>query len=481
MPHKEIDLAKQLEGGVVVVDTSSLLMAGIGLLSSLKNCEIVIPAIVVRELEDKRSHATIGFLARQWLRLLEDLRLEFNNQLATGVTVSDYPDLTISVQPNHSNQDVLPKHLQNGSHDSTILAVAKRLSDEGKKIRLLSNDLPMRLHSTLDLQIPAYKFSATQIIGAKPFDGRYTIELTEDEYSDLEMNSSRGEIFKEGVPFKYKNDFLERLPEDHSNTAFINIEIPNGIKVGEVILRNGNFEPVTRKMKANGITGRTTEQDVAISYLRKSVDELPIVSIGGSAGTGKTLITMAVALDEWKHHRYRSIIVLRSLHELGEGQEMGFLPGTVEDKMSAWAGAVYDALDVIAETKKPTRKNNTENTGVTNAQEEEAKKLKSIVNVSPITYLRGRSLANSFIVLEEAQNFSRSEILNILSRAGEGSKVVMTFDAAQVDNKFLQAGKDADIWSVVDSLKNEHLFAHITLKKTERSEVAELASRILEA
>ena len=103
-----------------------------------------------------------------------------------------------------------------------------------------------------------------------------------------------------------------------------------------------------------------------------------------------------------------------------------------------------------------------------------------MVEIAPITFLRGRSLANTFIILEEAQNFSRSEILNILSRAGVGSKIVLTFDAAQVDNRFLQSGKNADIWSVVDSLNDSELFAHVTLQKTERSQVAELASGLLE-
>ena len=149
---------------------------------------------------------------------------------------------------------------------------------------------------------------------------------------------------------------------------------------------------------------------------------------------------------------------------MGQGQEMGFLPGNVDEKMEAWAGAVFDAIDVLA-----------------NAEQSLVKQFREIVEISPITYLRGRSLANTFIILEEAQNFSRSEILNILSRVGQDSKVVLTFDAAQVDNRFLQSGKHADIWSVIEDLKTNKLFAHITLVRTERSEVAELASRILES
>ena len=230
------------------------------------------------------------------------------------------------------------------------------------------------------------------------------------------------------------------------------------------VLHGSRLEPLKRKTRAARVVARTKEQDVAVAYLKSAACGVPIVSLGGSAGTGKTLLAVASAIDEWQARNYQKVIVFRSLHEMGQGQEMGFLPGNVDEKMEAWAGAVFDAIDVLA-----------------NAEQSLVKQFREIVEVSPITYLRGRSLANTFIILEEAQNFSRSEILNILSRVGQDSKVVLTFDAAQVDNRFLQSGKHADIWSVIEDLKTNKLFAHITLVRTERSEVAELASRILES
>ena len=225
--------------------------------------------------------------------------------------------------------------------------------------------------------------------------------------------------------------------------------------------------------------GKTVEQDVALHYLKKSPDELPIVSIGGSAGTGKTLLTVATAIEAVKAHQYQKIVVFRSLHEMGVGQEMGFLPGDVADKMGPWSGAVGDALDVIAERRKPAKKN--EGPMAVEDRKKIAEKLAETIEVSPITYLRGRSLTNSFIILDEAQNFSFTELLNIISRVGEGSKLVLLFDSHQVDNRWLQTGARAEIWSVINHLKDQDLFAHITLQRTERSRVAELASRILEA
>lgn len=467
--NKVVPLSESLKGKYVVADTSSLLMAGTSMLSIMKGCSLIIPAIVVKELEDKRSHATLGFLAREWLRLLEENRIKHGMELSNGITLDEY-DVNIKVEPNHSSQGSLPTHLQNGSHDSTILAVAANFKKEGKDIVILSNDMPMRLHATLDLLIDAYEFNATQVVGAKAFDGRYTVSLTDEEYvSSYENNRNTEKLY---------DIVLNKLPKNHGKTAFIQVLLNDKEHVLDLTLANGRISNVGHKTKSFGITARTREQDVALEYLKASPEDLAIVSIGGGAGTGKTLLTISNGLEQLKAGAYQKVIVFRSLHEMGAGQEMGFLPGDVNAKMDAWAGAIYDALDVLAAKKKPLKKN--AGPQAHEAQKKEAETLREAIEISPITYLRGRSLANTYMVLEEAQNFSRSEILNILSRAGEGTKIVLTFDAAQVDNRFLQAGKNADIWSVIDTLKDENLFAHITLKQTERSKVAELASRILE-
>jgi len=462
-------ITNELKGKVIVIDTSSLLMAGTKLLTVLPKSTVIIPAIVIKELENKRTHSTIGFMAREWLNLIESIRVESGKELSKGVVLKEYKDITLRVEPNHTNQKTLPSHLQDGSNDSTILAVANNLSlelqEEGRseEVIILSNDVPMRIAATLDLSLGAFEFNATQIVGAKPFDGRYSIQIPFKEFEN-----SKDLYFT----------IINYLPKNYSKSAYVQVEYVEGGSAGDFIISNGEVQEVKRKNKASNITARTLEQDIALAYLKESPDNLPIVSLGGGAGTGKTLLTIAVGLDELRAKHYQKVIVFRSLHEMGQGQEMGFLPGDVNDKMEAWAGAVFDALDVLAAAKKTIKKNAGPHAEL--ALKEESKKLREMIEVSPITYLRGRSLSNTYIVLEEAQNFSRNEILNILSRAGEGSKIVLTFDAAQVDNKFLQSGKNSDIWSVIDSLKSEDLFAHITLQKTERSRVAELASRILE-
>ena len=455
-----------MDGKIVVADTSSLLVSGINLLEDLNNCQLVIPAVVVQELENNRNHNTVGFIAREWLRFLEQMRVQYGTQLSSGVPVDDSKNLQIRIEPNHSNQSVLPTHLRDGSHDSTILSVAKNLANETEKeVIVLSNDVPMRLHATLDLSLDSTEYSSTEVEGVVPFSGIYNVTVSNSEYSEI-------------LDKIIDRDWIEAKMKLEAQNARVIVSLESGEQVEDLIVRGDRVNRIGRKQKAFGMVGRTIEQDIAMTYLKEPPESLPVVSLGGGAGTGKTLMSVAVGLEELKQHHYQKMIIFRSLHELGQGQEMGFLPGGIDDKMDPWAGAIWDALDVLASFRKPLKKN--AGPGAVNDQLEEAKRLRTMVEISPITYLRGRSLSNSYIVLEEAQNFSKSEILNILSRVGEGTKIVLTFDSNQVDSRFLQAGDKADIWTVIDKLKGEEIFAHMTLKKTERSKVAEIASKILE-
>lgn len=460
-------LSDQLKGKTVIADTSALLARGTDLLRSLPDCLLVIPAIVIKEIEAKRGSDRVGYSAREWLRFLGDLRVDYRDQLATGVEVPPgFSDkkIIIRIEPNHSNQTVLPKQLQDGSNDSTILAVAVAFDAEEEhkgKVELISNDMPMLMHSTVELNIPAHDISAVTIDAAKPFSGHIAVEVPADRVDSV--FEGRG----------YNRDELEILIESQVGNlthALVDV-VHEGSVMATVLWSEANgVEAPPRGDRASSVSPKTMQQRVALNYLLRSADELPIVSIAGGAGTGKTLLTIAAGLEGVRSKEYQKVIVFRSLHEMGAGQEMGFLPGGVDEKIAPWAGAVMDSLEVIAKGPKK------------NAQKPsiaDIAALKANVEVSPISYLRGRSITDAYMVLDEAQNFSRNELLNILSRAGEGTKVVFLFDSEQVDNRFLQSGARADVWSVVDSLKTSDLFAHVTLLQTERSAVAELAASIL--
>ena len=454
---EEFEFNKVLKNKTVVVDTSSLLLSGVGLIQSLPPCTIVVPSLVVKELEQKRN-STVGFLAREWLRLIEDLRAKYGEKLGSGVPIPGCDQIFMKIEPNrqtlHKN---FPKYLRKEIPDNSTLAVALYLQQMSQNpIVILSNDSTMRLHATLDFGIDAIEFSPSRLMQYDPYSGIEEITITQEEYVEIAQNSEKiSEII---LPYVEKFDAMNFvvfvfLPDDST-------------PVLQLMVRDGKIIPVKRKFRAKNIVGKNIEQDIAMKYLFEDPDSLPVVSISGGAGTGKTIISLASGIDLVERGEYQKVIVFRSLHEMGKGQELGFLPGDLNEKMSAWSGAVTDALDVISSKNGIALENK--------------KSLQSLIEVQPITFLRGRNLSNSFVILDEAQNFSRNELLNILSRAGVGTKMVLCFDASQVDNKYLLSGKYAEVWSVVESLKNTGISAHINLMKTERSKVAAIAASLLE-
>src|SRR5690606_4291754 len=209
-----------------------------------------------------------------------------------------------------------------------------------------------------------------------------------------------------------------------------------------------------------GVSGRSAEQRVAIDYLTH--EDIPIVSLGGTAGTGKTVLALAAGVEQVldSERPYEKIIVFRTLHAVG-GQELGYLPGTEEEKMSPWVAAVYDALEGFLPKSKI-----------------EKLKREHKIEVLPLTHIRGRTLNNAFVIVDEAQNLERSVLLTALTRIGRGSKIVLTHDIAQRDN--LRVGRHDGIYEVVQRLRGEKLFAHVALKKSERSAVSELVARVLD-
>lgn len=450
---------------VIVVDTSSLLMSGTKLLDTVTDCEIVLPSIVISELENLRADQSVGIFAREWLRLLEDLRKDYGTELTKGVELKDHSCVTLRIEPNHTQQKSLPVHLQNGSNDSTVLSVAKNLFNElsGYKknnnvIVVLSNDVPMRLHSTIDLKIPSVAFDSNDITETKAWDGVEKVSISNNEYGKTFVGDK--EYYFDLISNKVSNDINREIVDIFVDDSHIDYWIYEKSEK--------NLEKVS-KSSISGITGKSMEQNAALYYLSQPFEKTTVVSLGGDAGTGKTLLAIAAGLSEIDKNNYQKIVVLKSLHEMGIGQEMGFLPGDIDDKMEPWAASIRDAIEAIVGEK--TRENSK-----TKAL---AKKMWDKIDINPITYLRGRSINNSWIIIEEAQNFSRSELLNIITRCGKNSKIVLTFDPSQVDNRFLKSGDSADVWSVVNDLSKSDFFAHVTLKKTERSKVAEYASSLL--
>lgn len=414
---------------VYVIDTS-VFLSDPKALERLRDKHLVIPLVVLTELEEKRNHPDLGFPAREVLRGLEKLRK--SNHLIDPLINSSGG--SVRVELNNITATEMPEAFTAPLNDNKILAVAYNLS-KLEEVTLLTKDLPLRLKAS--------------VLGLKTDD--YLIDSADDHWSGLEEVEVDYQIIDE----IYETGSVRSPVKLSQNTGVI---LKAGTSSALAKYKNGNFN-IIKDRGVFDVRGRSAEQRIAIDFL---IDQsIEIVSIGGSAGTGKSLLAIAAGLESViEKRRHKKVVIFRPLYAVG-GQDLGYLPGTAEEKMSPWAAAVFDALEVFCGP---------------NVIEEVIEE--DILEVLPLTHIRGRTLTDSYVIIDEAQNLEKMVLLTALSRIGQNSKVVLTHDVAQRDN--LRVGKHDGIASVVAALRDENLFAHISLQKSERSAVAELVSRLIE-
>lgn len=421
-----------------VLDTS-VLLSDPGALFRFAEHSVVLPITVVMELEKKRQDIEIGFFARRALRILDKLR-EQHQRLDFPVPVGDAGG-TLRVELNHSSVELLPSGMRLGDNDTRILAVAQNLANEGNAVTVVSKDMPMRLKaSALGLGAEEYRAELAQ---DDAYTGSAAIDLSEQEMQLLWSEDRLDDVAAvEGVP---------------SGTGLV-ITSPRGSALGRV---DGprSLHLVRGDREIFGLTGRSAEQRLAIDLLLDP--EIGIVSLGGRAGTGKSALALAAGLEAVLERRqHRKIMVFRPLYAVG-GQELGYLPGDREEKMGPWGQAVYDTLGSIVSE---------------NVLDEVM--ARGLIEVLPLTHIRGRSLHDAFVIVDEAQSLERGVLLTMLSRIGQNSRVVLTHDVAQRDN--LRVGRYDGIAAVIERLKGRRLFGHITLTRSERSEIAAMVTELLE-
>ena len=417
-----------------VLDTS-VILADPKCLERLSNKNIVIPLIVLTELEEKRNHPDLGFAARSALRTLEEYRKVKN----LTEEIQTEAGGTLRIEVNHIDESGLPQALRVPENDNRILAVACNLSKK-YDVKLLTKDLPLRLKASIaGIKASDYELDTIDV----DWTGIVTAEVSEYLIDDLYSKNSI---------------FVHNIVQYPVNTGLILKSTNTPASALGRLGENGDVKLV-RDRSLFDVRGRSAEQRIALDLL--SDDRIGIVSLAGKAGTGKSLLAIAAGLEAVLERRSKSkVTVFRPLYAVG-GQDIGFLPGTAEEKMEPWTAAVFDALEAFCGPEV-----------IEEVIEEE------LLEVLPLTHIRGRTLNNSFVIIDEAQNLSEMVLLTALSRMGNNSKVVMTHDVGQRDN--LRVGKYDGISAVVNKLSGHKLFAHITLKKSERSEIAELVSNVLE-
>jgi PhoH-like ATPase len=433
---KSITSVKTMER-TYVLDTSVLLSDPKAIFRFAEHA-VVLPVIVVTELESKRNDPEIGYFARQALRNLDELRV-LHERLDFPIAVGSGG--TLRVELNHSNMSVLPSGLQLGDNDSRILAVAMNLANDGLAVTVVSKDLPLRVKAA-SIGLAAEEYRAELAVDAG-YTGQYDIDLSSDQMAQLydeETLSSR---------------LIQDLPV---NTGLV-IHSDRGSALGRVTGK-GQLRLVRGDRDMFGLHGRSAEQRLAIDMLLDS--EIGIVSLDGRAGTGKSALALCAGLEAvLEKQQHRKIMVFRPLYAVG-GQELGYLPGDASEKMNPWAQAVFDTLGSVVSQ---------------NVIDEVIER--GILEVLPLTHIRGRSLHDAFVIVDEAQSLERNVLLTVLSRIGQNSRVVLTHDVAQRDN--LRVGRHDGVASVIESLKGHPLFGHITLSRSERSAIAALVTEMLES
>ncbi|MBL6592547.1 MAG: PhoH family protein [Candidatus Aquiluna sp.] len=418
-----------------VLDTS-VLLSDPKALFRFEEHEVVIPIVVINELEKKRNDLEIGYFARKVLRNLDELRqrherLDFPVEVGQGGT--------LRVELNHIDQSILPTGFQLGDNDSRILAVAANLSNEGFAVTVVSKDLPMRVKASS--------------IGLRAEE--YLHELATDEWSGIsDLHLSATEMANLYDSEEISHPDAKEMP---INTGLI-IHSERGSALGRVT-ESKTVKLVRGDREVFGVHGRSAEQRLAIDVLLDQ--EIGIVSLGGRAGTGKSALALCAGLEAVLERRqHKKIMIFRPLYAVG-GQELGYLPGTEGEKMNPWAQAVFDTLGALVSKEVVEEVVN-----------------RGILEVLPLTHIRGRSLHDSFVIVDEAQSLERNVLLTMLSRIGQKSRVILTHDVAQRDN--LRVGRHDGIASVVETLKGQPLFSHITLTRSERSEIAALVTDLLD-
>jgi PhoH-like ATPase len=427
-----------------VLDTS-VLLSDPGALGRFAEHEVVLPLVVISELEGKRHHPELGWFARQTLRALDDLRVE-HGRLDAPIPIG--PDGgTLRVELNHADLSALPAGFRVDSNDSRILAVALNLAADGHDVTLVTKDMPLRVKAA-SVGLPADEYRMHPVADSTGWTGMAELDVAAGTVDAL----YDGDLIELG-----EHDDFATVAELPCHTGLV-LHSAKGSALAR-ITPDKQVRLVRGDREAFGLRGRSAEQRVALDLLLDP--DVGIVSLGGRAGTGKSALALCAGLEAVLERRaHKRVVVFRPLYAVG-GQDLGYLPGSENEKMAPWGQAVFDTLGALV-----------------SADVMDEVMGRGMLEVLPLTHIRGRSLHDSFVIVDEAQSLERNVLLTVLSRIGAGSRVVLTHDVAQRDN--LRVGRHDGIAAVIEALRGHPLFAHVTLTRSERSPIAALVTEMLE-
>ena len=427
-----------LDTNVILHDPNSIF--------SFEGSRVVLPLTVIEELDTfKRSNDERGRSARFVSRKLDELREK--GKLSNWVPLEHGGKLKVEIQVS----DGLPKAFSAHTKDNEILSCAQYLKKQGENVVFISKDINLRIKAeSLGLETQDYEKEKVDV---------------EDLYKGWRELTVGGDV----IDRFYKDKRLEPPAPDLVPNEFVILK-DGGSKsaLARFDAKAGALVPLVKADSAPwGIKPLNTEQRFALELLLNK--DIQLVTLVGLAGSGKTMLALAAALQQTLEEKiYRRILIARPV--IAVGHDLGFLPGTKEEKLTNWMGAIYDNLSYLLE--KPKGALETADMDIQMLTEE------GLLEIEAVTYLRGRTLPGLLIIIDDSQNLTPHEIKTIISRAGQGAKIVLTGDPHQVDNYYLDSASNG-LTNLVERFKTQPIFGHVTFTKSERSALAALASDLL--
>jgi len=439
-------MAKQ----IYVLDTSACLTDG-SAIKSFGNNDVVLPLKVLDEIDaQKKRQDGVGTNARFIIRHLDNLRSEGN--LNKGVRIAKGKGI-LSVK--NYDPSVIPDDLNLNSPDNQIIATAltEKKNNPRKKVTVVTKDINMRV-----------KCDALGVL-SEDYQGHDIVKDPDELFvgiTDCLVDDELIDQFYAGEEV-YLPEELEKDLKPNEFVMLVSTANNKKTALTQFVRQDAPLKKIMQYDNIWGVKPRNKEQTFAFSLLMNP--DVPIVSLIGKAGTGKTLLAIAAGLEQimggQDYERYKKLIVSRPVQPLGK--DIGFLPGTLEEKMLPWLAPIQDNLEFLMGNDKNALLDHME---------------RGVVEIEALTYIRGRSISNAFIIIDEAQNLSGHELKTILTRVGEGTKIILTGDIEQIDNIYIDE-KTNGLTYAVEKFKDYDLAGHITLQKGERSKVASLSAKIL--
>jgi PhoH-like ATPase len=438
-----------------VLDTN-VLLHNPRAMESFEDNNVVIPLGVIEELDAfKKAHDERGRNSREVARTLDALRAQ--GKLQEGVALANGGVLRVEI---NGTDGILPPGLSHLKVDNSILRVALSLKQKGEDVRFITKDINVRIKADA-LGLIAEDYETNKVNIDELYPGWTTVPVKD---GDLDLFYKAGKISLESYKTEqplYDNEFLYLKSEIHENKTALGV-YKESLKEAQALW--------IKEPEAWGIKPLNREQMFALNLLLN--DRISLVTLVGSAGTGKTLLAIAAGLlktlDEKK---YRRVLVSRPIMPLGK--DIGFLPGSKDEKLAHWMQPIFDNLDFILD----------KGSHLSGESEDVDGKVQYLLDthkleIEALTYIRGRSIPKQYLIVDEAQNLTPHEVKTIVSRAGVGTKIVLTGDPYQIDNPYLDSSSNGMV-VLAERFKGQEIFGHITLTKSERSPLSALAAKML--